>query len=140
MDDGPHVTPEGVVSGPSRRPPNFVAAVIDDGPEFERALEDLVAAGIPRESMGILQGERGAEAMAGLYESRSWLQRVGDMLSEEREYVDRYKEAARQGHFVVGVPLPDGSEATRQRIESILSEHGAHSLVSSTRWTHSGDE
>jgi hypothetical protein len=122
------------------RPPNFVAAVIDDAPEFERALEDLVAAGIARESMGILQGERGAEAMAGVYESRSWLQRVGDMLSDEREYVDRYRQAAREGHFVVGVPLPDRSEATRQRIEAILSKHGAYSLLSSTRWTHSGDE
>lgn len=142
MNGGPGAKPEGVASGPTSRPPNFVAGVIDDGADFEGAVEDLVAAGIARESLGILQGERGAEAIAGRYEGGlgSWLQRVGEFLSDEREYVDRYQEEARQGHFVVGVPLPDESDATRERIRAILSTHGAHSIVSSTPWTHTGDK
>jgi hypothetical protein len=125
MNGGPHTKPDGVANGPSSRPPGFVAGAIDDGADFERAVEDLVAAGIARESLGILQGERGAEAIAGRYEGgvRSWLQRVGELLSDEREYVDRYQEDAREGHFVVGVPLPDESDATRERIRAIRSAH-----------------
>lgn len=119
-------TSEGVASGPTKRPPNFVAGVIDDQSQFERAVEELVAAGISRDSIGILQGARGADAIAGRNEGMSWLHRAAEFLSDEREYVARYKEEARQGHFVVGVPLPDASEATRQRIRAVLAAHGAH--------------
>ena len=124
MDDGPSVTPEGVVSVPSRRPPNFVAAVIGDAPEFELALEDLVVAGIARESVAGPARRTREEAIAGRYESRSWLQRVGDMLTDEREHVDLYKEAARQGHFVVGVMLPE-----RARLRGNASKPSSTSTV-----------
>lgn len=142
MSQGPGGTPEGVANGPSKRPPYFVAGVIDDRTQFEKAVEELVAAGISGESIGILQGARGADAIAGRHESgvRSWLHRAGELLSDERDYVARYEEEARRGHFVLGVPLPDASEATRERIRAVLTEHGAHSIASSTPWTHTGDQ
>jgi Rad3-related DNA helicase len=134
--------PEGIASGPTDRPPNFVAGVIDDRAAFERAVEALVEAGIARESLGILQGERGADAIAGRHGGglRSWLQRAGELFSDEPDYVRRYEEEARRGHFVVGVPLPDSSQATRERIRAILTAGGAHAIASSTPWTHTGGE
>jgi hypothetical protein len=139
MDQRPDRTPEGVASGPTKRPPNFVAGVINDRARFEQAVEELVAEGITRESIGILQGARGADAIGGRHEGTSWLHRAAEFLSEERDYVARYEEEARQGHYVVGVPLPDASEATRKRIRAVLTAHGAHSIASSTPWTHTGE-
>lgn len=50
-----------------------------------QALDELVQAGIPRESLGVLYGERGAAAIAG--RQRRWLE---ELLSDEPTYVDRY--------------------------------------------------
>jgi hypothetical protein len=134
-------TSEGFASGPTGPPPNFVAGVIDDRTSFELAVEDLVRAGIPRETLGILQGERGADAISGRYGGgpASWFRHAADYLSDEHEYIDRYEEEARRGHFVVGVPLPDATDATRERIRSILTKRAAHHVVSSTPWIHTGD-
>jgi hypothetical protein len=142
MADGSDMVAEGVVSGPSGKPPQFVAAVIDERDDLEAAVGELVELGIARESLGILQGQRGADAIAGRHGEgiRSWLQRARESLSDEEEFIDRFEEAARQGHFVIGVPLPDRSTTIRDQVRTILSDHGAHSIVSSTRWTHSGDE
>jgi hypothetical protein len=126
---------EGEASGPPGRPRNFVAAVLDDEREFRRALDQLTAAGIPREALGVLYGERGAEAIAG--RERRWLE---ELLSDEPSYVDRYEQEIRAGGYVVGVPLPDGRDESRERVRSVLKARGARYIVSSTRWTHSIDE
>ena len=140
--DGGTEQPEGIATGPSQRPPQFVAGVIDDADQVEGAIEELTALGVQRESIGVLQGERGADAIAGrhAYGLRSWFQRAAETLSDEAEYFDRFQEAARAGRYVVGIPLPDASEATQERVREILTKRGAHSLVFSSRWTHSGDE
>src|SRR5687768_18502936 len=68
---------EGVASGPTTKPSNFVARVIDDRAELEPALEELLAAGVARESVAILQGERGADAISrrGARGLKTWLLR-----------------------------------------------------------------
>jgi hypothetical protein len=142
MGSGPGETPEGVVRGPSGKPPQFVAGVIDDGDEFERAIEELTTAGVERESIGVLQGERGAEAIAGRHEHhglRGWFQHAAESMSDEDEYLNHFQEAARAGGFVIGVPVAQHGGATSERVLEILTRHGAHSLVSSSRWTHTGD-
>lgn len=141
MGNEQNATPQGVVSGPSGKPANFVTGVIDDVARFDAALGELTSAGIARESIGVLQGERGAEVIAGRHGAgiHSWLRHASESLSDEHEYLHRYEEEARNGHFVVGVPLPDATEATRENIRGILTRHGAHSIVSSGRWTHSGE-
>jgi hypothetical protein len=132
---------EDIASGPTSPPPNFVAGVIDDRTDFELAVEDLVGAGVPRETLAIFHGERGAEAIAGRHGGglMSWFRRAAGFLSDEHEYIDHYEEEARRGHFVVGVPLPDATDPTRERIRSILTKRAAHHVVSSTPWTHTGD-
>lgn len=125
--------PSGEASGPSGRPARFVAAVIYDEREFEAALDELVAAGIPRESLGVLHGERGAAAIAN--RRHRWL---NEFLSDETRYVEHYAEEIRQGGRVVGVPLPN--EALRDRVTEILRAHGARDLVSSGRWAYSIEE
>ena len=133
---------EGVVSGPSGKPPNFVAGVIDDAAAFEKAVQDLVDAGIDRDSIGVLQGERGAETIAGRHGGgvRSWLHRASEALSDEHEYLDRYEAEARQGHYVIGVPLPETAGPSREQVRAILTQHGGRLVVSSTPWTHGGSE
>ncbi len=130
-EDGRDDTPRreaaapGEANGPSGRPVNFVAAIYDER-EFEAALDELVAAGIPRESLGVLHGERGAAAIAN--RRHRWL---NELLSDETRYVEHYAEEIRQGGRVVGVPLPN--EALRDPVTEILRAHGARDLVSSGR-------
>jgi hypothetical protein len=141
MENRPRKSPEGVVRGPSRKPPLFIAGVIDEGDDLERAIEELTTAGIDRESIGVLQGERGADTIAGRHDHgmRGWFERTAELMSDEGEHLDRFQEAARAGRFVIGVPLPDRSDAMRETVWEILSRHGARSLISSSRWTHTGD-
>jgi hypothetical protein len=62
------------------------------------------------------------------------------LLSDEPSYVDRYEQEIRSGGYVVGVPLPDGSRATRDTVRAILRSHGARFVVSSGRFTHLEEE
>ena len=142
MEDLRTGTTEGVATGPSDRPTNFVAGVIGAADEFEHAVNEIIAAGVKRESIGVLQGQRGADAIAGRHAGglRSWFQRTGEALSDETRYVDRYEEEARRGGYVIGVPLPDARDTTRERIRQILRTHGGRFIVSSTRYTHSIEE
>jgi hypothetical protein len=129
---------QGMATGPGRRPANFVAGVIDERGEFERAVEDVVAAGVARESIGVLQGEEGAEGIAHRYGGGfvGRLRRGAELFGDEAEFVQHYEREARAGHFVMGVPLPDATHATRERFHGILAAHGAHSVVSGGPWTH----
>ena len=124
----------GRASGPAGRPAHFVAGVIHDRSEFDRALDEIVALGIDRDSLGVLYGERGAAAIA--HRPRHWLR---EFLSDESRYVERYEEEIREGGLVVGVPL-DKPESQRDRVREILRAHGAHYIVSSTPWTFAIDD
>ena len=134
MSEGPRL-PEGEASGPADRPRHFVAAVIHDEGEYRRAIDELTDAGIPRDSLGMLYGENGAAAIAG--RQRRWFEAL---LSDEASYVDRYEQEIRAGGYVIGVPLADGSDASRDRVRDILKSHGARFVVSSGRWAHSEEE
>ena len=125
----------GDASGPADRPANFVAAVIHDLDAYRDAVEDLVAQGFPRDSLGLLHGRRGAEAIAG--RNRRWW---AEALTDEVSYVDRFEEEIRAGGYVVGVPLVGSHEHARDQVRDILKRHGAGFVVSSTRWTHSIEE
>ena len=75
----------------------------------------------------------GRGAKGGLEAS---LQRLSEFLEDSTEYLDRYEAEARIGHYVIGVPLPDSREETRQRVRQILKSHGGHYIVSNARWTY----
>ena len=119
----------GEARGPSGRPTEFVSAALHDKAAFDRALEQIVALGVERDSIGVFSGERGVEAFSK--RGRKWF----PDLSDEHEFIERYQEEMRQGGYVVGVPLKKHSEADRSRVESILREAGAHSFVFGSRWT-----
>ena len=122
----------GVATGQPQRPTNFVAAAIPDAASLGSAVAELVAAGIPRDTIAVLQGDRGASTIAETRrQTRSWLD-----FSDERRYVERYEDEAREGHYVVGVPLPDGGDAMRRTVRRILETNGGHAIVSSGRWTY----
>lgn len=127
--------PEGEASGPADRPRHFVAAVIHDEDEYRQAIDELTAAGIPRNSLGLLSGESGAAAIGG--RQRRWFEA---RLSDETSYVDRFEQEIRAGGYVIGVPLADGSGASRDRVRGILKSHGARFVVTSGRWAHSEEE
>ena len=122
---------DGQALGPVQRPRNFVAAVIHDFDSFQKAVEGVVAIGIDRASLGMLYGNRGAQAIAG--RERHWW---SALLSDEATYVERYLEEIQSGGHVIGIPLPDADERTREAVRATLRAHGARYIVSSTRWTH----
>ena len=125
----------GSASGPSKRPTNFVAAVLHDKAKFDQALDDLVELGIPRDSIGVLYGEAGARAIA--HRPRRWFH---DLLSDDDQYMARFEAEIKEGGFVVGVPLPTGRQAEREAVRDILWRHGAHAVVSRGRWTFAIDD
>jgi hypothetical protein len=125
----------GMASGPSRRPENFVAAVLHERAEFDQALSDLVELGIDRDSIGVLYGDAGADAIA--HRPRRWF---ADLLSDDNQYMQRFEAEIREGGFVVGVPLTTAKRAEREAVRDILWRHGAHAVVSRGRWTFAIDD
>ena len=134
MSEGTRL-PQGEASGPAERPRHFVAAVIHNEDEYRRAIDELTEAGIPRDSLGKLYGETGVAAIAG--RQRRWLEAL---LSDEASYVERYEQEIRAGGYVIGVPLADGSDTSRDRVRGILKAHGARLIVTSGRWAHAVEE
>ena len=133
--DGPQAgagSPGGIAVGPSSRPTNFVAAALPDRDSYERSRAELIEAGVPADAIAVLQGETGAAVIADTRRrAHSWLD-----LGDERRYVERFEDEARQGHYVIGVPLPNDSDAMRRSVKSILAAHGGHAIVSGSRWLH----
>jgi hypothetical protein len=122
----------GIALGQASRPTRFVAAALPDRQAYDKAVAELVDAGIARDSIAVLQGTVGADAIArGRSKARSWLD-----LGGEQAYVERYEDAAREGNYVVGVPLPSGSRVLREAVISILKAHGGRAVVSRSLWTY----
>jgi hypothetical protein len=119
---------------PDRRPTYFVAGVIDDRDAFEAALRELADAGFARSSLGIRYGQAGIDA----FTSRP-RHRFAELLSDQSDYIDRYAEELRRGHHAVRVPLRAPLDAQRALARRILSDHGAHHMVSAGRWTFATD-
>jgi heme-degrading monooxygenase HmoA len=118
----------GRASGPSTRPRDFVAAVLDDKRQLDQAVEQIVALGIDEPSLGVLYGPAGAEAIAQRHRHG-----FGEMFGDEDSYVHRYQEEIARGGFVLGVPVVRGPKQ-REQVRGTLRAHGAHFIVSRTRW------
>ncbi len=128
----PDATTGGIAVGQANRPTDFVAAALPHGDAFEAAFAELVRAGVAADTIAVLLGDRGAAAITeARRHARGWLD-----MSDQGRYVERFEDEARDGHYVVGVPLPGGDPALRRSVAEILARHGGHTLVNSTRWTH----
>jgi hypothetical protein len=124
----------GIASGPSRRPTNFVAGLIDNRDELEAARHDLIDAGFDPASIGVRYGQAGIDGFES--RPRSWL---GEMLSDESAHVDAYVEELRLGHHAIRIPLEVPLDDQRSLVRHILRTHGAHHLISRGRWTFEAD-
>ena len=131
-DQQGQVVGSGIAVGQASRPTRFVAAALPDRAAYEKAIVELVQVGIAPDTIAVLQGSVGADAIArGRRRARSWLD-----LGDEQGYVGRFEDAAREGHYVVGVPLPSGSHALRASVTSILETNGGRRIISRSRWTY----
>jgi len=127
-------TPDRGEATPDQRPTYFVAGVIDDRDAFDAALRELADAGFARSSLGVRYGQAGIDA----FTSRP-RHRFVELLSDESDYIDRYAEELRSGHYAIRVPLRAPVEAQRALVRRILGDHGAHHIVSGGRWTFATD-
>ena len=124
----------GEASGPTRRPTNFVAGVVDSRDDIEATLPDLVAAGFDPANIGVRSGQAGIDGFES--RSRSWL---GELLTDESAHIDSYVEELRLGHHAIRVPLAAPLDEQRALARQILRNHGAHHVISRGRWTFEAD-
>ena len=124
----------GRASGPTRRPTNFVAGVIDDRDQLEAALRDLIDAGFDPESIGVRYGRAGIDAFET--RPRNWL---GELLTDESAYVGRFVEELRLGHHAIRVPMGAPVDENRATVARILRRHGVHHVISMSRWMFEAD-
>jgi hypothetical protein len=121
-------------SGP--RPNNFIVGVINEQPQVEGAVNELDSLGFPDDSILVLHGKSGADAIRGRdqepgftgFMRRSWI-RLSEFLSNQLDHVQRHIEAAEQGNYVILVPLQDTDEESRSRVHQTLKSHGGYDIV-----------
>jgi hypothetical protein len=108
-------------------PENQVIGVLPADYDLETLLQELHAQGIPEEKIGVLVGDEDArklEPVAGEKGLVSAVVRGGlDLGDVDRDYLQKYPQAVRQGGCLIGVVETDGER--RREIGRLLSRHGA---------------
>jgi hypothetical protein len=120
----------------SRRPDNFIVGVIDEQPQVESAVNELNFLGFPEDSILVLHGKSGADAIRDRDQEpgftgflrQTWM-RVSEFLSNQLDHVKRHIEAAEQGNYVIVVPLPDTSTEHRNQVHQVLKSHSGYDIV-----------
>jgi stress response protein YsnF len=99
-----------------------ITAFFDDRSKADEAVENLVAAGIPRNSVSLIPGSSTASAASPpqAHEEGFWESLKAFFLPEEDRYT--YAEALRRGGFLVSVRITDANYA---RAMDILDREGA---------------
>ena len=108
-------------------PENQVLGVLSADHDLEALLQELHAKGIPGNKIGVLIGEKDAqrlEPVAGEKGPVSGVVRRGlDFGDVDRDYLQKYAKAVRQGGCLVAVVETDGER--RREIGRLLARHGA---------------
>ena len=108
-------------------PENQVVGILPPGGELRDLLQELHAEAIPEDKIGVLFGEADArklEPVAGEKGVVSGLVRRGlDFGDVDRDYLQKYAEAVRQGGRLIAVVEKDGER--RREIGRLLTRHGA---------------
>jgi hypothetical protein len=119
---------------PSRRPAHLIAGVIRERRATQLTVDDLNAGGFSENTIFVLSGERGAEALRHRGEGAGFLRwawgRFVEFAGAGDDFVRRHIEAAEQGNCVIGIVLDGASSRTRDGVRWILWSHGAHDIVS----------
>src|ERR671918_1856751 len=129
-------TPQTSDEAPGRSPDNFIVGVIHERPHVESAVNELHSLGFPEDSILVLHGKSGADAIRGRDQEpgftgvlrRSWI-RLSEFLSAQLDPVQRHIEAAAQGNYVILVPLPDTNLESRNQVHQVLKSHGGYDIV-----------
>jgi hypothetical protein len=131
--DVPHRTRQDT-SGP--RPDIFMVGVIKEQPQVESAVNELSSLGFPEDSILVLHGKSGADAIrdrdqepgfTGFLRQR-WI-RLSEFLSNQLDNVQRHIEAVEQGNYLIGVPLQDTDTESRDQVYQVLKSHGGYDIV-----------
>jgi hypothetical protein len=119
--------PEQGADQPLQYPTNTIFGIIDRSEDVEAARRDLLALGYTDDVVelyhGAEQAQRADEGHRGRG-LRAWIAHVRAVGGEEREYVERHKEALLAGHYLVGVQVAD--DTAKQTVRTLLKRHHAH--------------
>ena len=115
---------------PARPPAHMVACAIADAADTQRAVQQLNENGLSEDSVTVLHGKEGADALrnrgsdAGLLQSL--LRRFAELASGIDDFVQLHVDAADRGEHIVLVAVPSGDSDATERIWQMLKSHNAH--------------
>ena len=121
-------------SAPSKEQPryplNHVLAVVPTREQAEAAASELTTRGFLNSEVSVMSGPAAAEALDATTGRRGLADlamRIGEWVgvsNHEMAVKERYEQALRDGHFIVGALAPDDE---RKRLASqIIAAHGGH--------------
>ncbi|MGH2721041.1 MAG: hypothetical protein ACRDJO_05500 [Actinomycetota bacterium] len=108
--------------------PNTLIAALDDVEDVKAAIEELVAAGFPKEEIYVLGGKEGAEKLDPTGEHhglRGRLVRLLERFGEETLLLEQHAEHLERGGLTVVVPADDEQVS---RAAAVAGRHGAHDM------------
>lgn len=108
-------------------PASHVYGIVDSPDEAEKALADLLLAGVPRRSLHTWHGPLGKEVLDPSGENHGRTAQIWRTLEKampERDLLDRYGAEVERGHVCIGVRC--GSRASRDLVTALLAQHGGH--------------
>jgi hypothetical protein len=128
------VTQATFLEGP--RPNNFMAGVLNNQQQMELAVNELHSLGFAEESIVVLHGESGADALRHRGEQPGvigffqgiWA-RFNEVAGNELENIQQYIEAAERGNYVVVVLLPNADVELSEKVRQSLKSHGGYDIV-----------
>jgi hypothetical protein len=108
--------------------PNTLMAALDDITEVTAAIDELAAAGFPKEEICVLGGKEGAEKLDPKGEKhglRGKLIRLLERFGEETLLLEQHAEHLEGGGFSIIVPATDEQVETAA---DVLARHGGHHM------------
>jgi hypothetical protein len=118
------------------RPDNFMAGVLNDQQQMELAVNELHSLGFAEESIVVLHGESGADALRRRDEQPGvigffqgiWA-RFSEVAGNELENIQQHVEAAERGNYVVVVLLPNADVELSEKVRQSLKSYGGYDIV-----------
>jgi len=126
-----NATPETPLGAP--RPEDFIVGVISDQQQSESLVNELRSTGFSEESIIVLHGKSGADAIRHRGEGNNLFRRFWDRFDEfaraASDDVQRHIEAAERGNYVVVVVMPNADRDAREGVRQIMKSNGGYDIV-----------
>jgi hypothetical protein len=128
--------PEQAADQPLHYPTNAIFGIIDHPEDVHAARIALLAAGFGDDAVELYHGAeqalRADEAPHGRG-LRAWMAHIRAIGGEEREFVERHKDALLAGHTLIGVMVRD--DTAKHKARTILKQHHAHFINFYGSWS-----